>query len=169
LAAHRGPSLPSTIARLSSCVCVIVYCSDERLRGFGCLHWPVSHSQRTNCCHRRHPYTARRHFSRGISIQSHLSINLSVYTLNEKSQSNLGKAASPPSQQKITTPQLQWDVPHLPPKLPLPLRRSPPDVIHPSLDRHLLPPRTASGSNQPFCHNTLSGHTDVQTDRWYRR
>ena len=43
------------------------------------------------------------------------------------------------------------------PKLPLLLRRSP------SLDRRHSPPQTASGSNQPFCHSTLSGHT--HTDR----
>jgi len=27
------------------------------------------------------------------------------------------------------------------------------------------PPQTASGSNQPFCHNTLCGQTDRSTDR----
>jgi len=34
----------------------------------------------------------------------------------------------------------------------------------PILDRHHSPPQTASGSTQPFCHNTLSGPTDRQTD-----
>jgi len=34
-------------------------------------------------------------------------------------------------------------------------------LIHPFLDRPHLPPQTASGSNQPFCHNSL-----LQTDRW---
>jgi len=48
-------------------------------------------------------------------------------------------------------------------------------LIHPSLDRPHLPSQTASGSNQPFCHSTLSGPTDrptdrhTQTDRWARR
>ena len=37
-----------------------------------------------------------------------------------------------------------------------------PHLIHPSLDRPHSPTRTASGSYQPFCHNTL--RTDRQTD-----
>ena len=46
---------------------------------------------------------------------------ISALIINKKSQSNLGKAASQPSRQRITTPQsphwLQWHAPHLPPKL----------------------------------------------------
>jgi len=38
-------------------------------------------------------------------------------------------------------------------------------LIHPSLDRPHSPPRTASRSNQPFCHSTSSGQTDRPTDR----
>jgi len=37
-----------------------------------------------------------------------------------------------------------------PPKLPSSLRRSPPHLIQPSLDRSHSPPQTASGSSQPF-------------------
>jgi len=64
---------------------------------------------------------------------------------------------------------LQWDAPHLGPlpKLHLLLPRSPPHLIHPSLDRSQSPPRMASGSNQPFCHSILSAQfwqTDRQTD-----
>jgi len=40
-------------------------------------------------------------------------------------------------------------------------------LIHPSLDRPHSLSQTASGSNQPFCHNTL--RTDRPTDRWSRR
>jgi len=44
-------------------------------------------------------------------------------------------------------------------------------LTHPSTDRTHT--QTASGSNQPFCHNTLSEQTDrqtdTQTDRWDRR
>jgi len=39
-----------------------------------------------------------------------------------------------------------------------------PHLIHPSLDRPLSPPQTASGSNQPFCHSSL-----LRTDRWDKR
>jgi len=70
---------------------------------------------------------------------------------NVKSQSNLGRAASPPLQQIITTPQrthwLQWDAPYLPPKLPLPFDDLHPHLIH--LDRPHSPPQTPSRSNQP--------------------
>ena len=38
-----------------------------------------------------------------------------------------------------------------------------PHLIHLSLDRPHSSSQTASGSNQPFCHSILSGHTD--TDR----
>jgi len=48
-----------------------------------------------------------------------------------------------------------------------------PPLIHPCRDRPHSSPQTASGSTQPFCHNTLSGQTDRltdrQTDRWSRR
>jgi len=58
---------------------------------------------------------------------------------------------------------LQWNAPNLPLKLPLPFDDHHPHLIHPSLIRPHLPFQTASGPNQPFCHNTLSGHT--YTDR----
>jgi len=35
----------------------------------------------------------------------------------------------------------------------------------PALDRSYSPPQTASGSSQPFCHSTLSGHMHRHTDR----
>jgi len=35
----------------------------------------------------------------------------------------------------------------------------------PILDQRHSSPKTASVSTQPFCHNTLSGQTDWQTDR----
>jgi len=53
------------------------------------------------------------------------------------------------------------------------LERSPPHLMHPSLYQPHSPPQMASGSAQPFCHNTLCGPTDWptdrQTDRWSRR
>jgi len=50
------------------------------------------------------------------------------------------------------------------PKLPLPLRRSPPKSNIPIPSPTHSPPPTASGSNQPFRHNS-----HVQTDRWATR
>jgi len=41
----------------------------------------------------------------------------------------------------------------------------PSHLIHPSLNWPHSPPKMAIKSNQPFCHSTLSGHTDTQTQR----
>jgi len=51
------------------------------------------------------------------------------------------------------------------PKLPLPFDDYHPNLIHPSLHRPHLPAQMASGSNEPFCHSTLSGHTHTHTHR----
>ena len=58
---------------------------------------------------------------------------------------------------------------------PFPFDNHHSNLIHPFLNRPHSPSQTASGSNQPFCHSTLSGPTDrltdthTQTDRWARR
>jgi len=52
---------------------------------------------------------------------------------------------------------------------PFPFVHVYPRIIHPFLDRPHSPSQTASRSTQPFCHNTLSGHTHTQTNRWDRR
>jgi len=59
---------------------------------------------------------------------------------------------------------LQWMPQIHPTKLPLLLRWSPPPFNTPSLDWLHSTPQMASGSNQPFCHNTLSGQTHRPTD-----
>ena len=51
-----------------------------------------------------------------------------------------------------------------PKNCPFPLDDYHPPLIHPSIDRPQSPFQTASGSNQPFCHSTLSGQTDQPTD-----
>jgi len=50
------------------------------------------------------------------------------------------------------------------PKTAPSLRRSPPPSNTPIPRPTLLPPKTASGSNQPFCHSSL-----LRTDRWDKR
>jgi len=55
-----------------------------------------------------------------------------------------------------------------PRKSPLPLKHVDPYLIHLSLGQTRLPRQTASGTNQPFCHSTLSRQTDRQTE-WSRR
>jgi len=72
-----------------------------------------------------------------------------------------------------TTQQSPFGTPQIHPKTAL----SPDDdhnshLIHPSLDLPHLPPQTASGSNQPYCHSILSGrqtNSQTQTFRWDRQ
>ena len=54
---------------------------------------------------------------------------------------------------------------------PFPFDDHHPCLIHPSLDRPHSPPQTISGSNQPFCRNTLQTdrQMDKQTNRWDKR
>jgi len=63
--------------------------------------------------------------------------------------------------------------PQFHPKTSLSLRRSPPLSNTPIPRPTPLTIPTTSGSDQPFCHSTLSGQTDRQThrqtDRWARR
>ena len=57
--------------------------------------------------------------------------------------------------------------PKFTPKTAPSLRRSPPPSNTPTARPSQLTNQTASGSNQPFCHSTLSGQTDspTHTDR----
>ena len=63
-----------------------------------------------------------------------------------------------------TSHSLQWDTPNSPKKMPFPLVRSPPHLIHTSFDRPHSPIQMASRSNQPFFHNSPTGQTDTPTD-----
>ena len=76
-------------------------------------------------------------------------------------QSNSGRAR----RSRTTTQQSPHDAPHLSPNCPS-LQRSPPpsNIPIPRPTTPLTTP-TASGCNQPFCHNTLSGPTDRPTDK----
>jgi len=83
----------------------------------------------------------------------------------------------PPHSPRQTTPRLLYALPHNdatnsplvtmgrhkfpPPNCPLPFNDHHRNLIHPYRARPHSPPQTASGSNQPFCHNT-----HVLTDRW---
>jgi len=51
-----------------------------------------------------------------------------------------------------------------PQNCPFPFGDNHPHLIHLSLKQPHLPPQTTSGSNQPFCHNTLCGPSDRPTD-----
>jgi len=84
---------------------------------------------------------------------------------------------SPQSNMRRAAPQrphqLQWDSSTSPPKVSLPFDDNHPHLIYPSLNQLYPSPRTASGCNQSFCHNTLCGPIDWQTDwlndRWSRQ
>jgi len=59
---------------------------------------------------------------------------------------------------------LQQDAPNSPPKLPFPFEDNHTHLIHLSLDQPHSLSWTASGSNHPFCHSTLSRQTNWLTD-----
>ena len=87
-------------------------------------------------------------------------------TKNKKSQSNLGKAASPPltaeNNYATKSPLVTMGCPTFTSKTtPFPS----PISAHSSLDRPHSPPETASRSNQPFFHRSPTWQTDRQTDR----
>jgi len=81
----------------------------------------------------------------------------------------LGRACRSRSTTQQSPHWLQWTPQIHPQKCSFPFDDLYSHRIHPSLDRPHSLPQTASGSNQPFCHNTLSGHRHTQTDRWDRR
>jgi len=94
-----------------------------------------------------------------LYAKSCLNTGSHVKHSNKKSQSNLGRATSPPI---IAREQLHHKVPigyirmfhiylHNCPFLFDDLH---PHLIHPSPERPHSPPQTASRSNQPFCHNS---------------
>jgi len=71
------------------------------------------------------------------------------------------------------SPLFQQDASHFPPDLPFPLQRSPPPLIHPSLDRSNSPPQMTSRSKQPFSilqplDRPTDRHINRRTDGWAR-
>ena len=70
------------------------------------------------------------------------------------SQQVLQKSPSPPRMQRILLATMGRST--FTPKLSLPIGNHHLHLIHPPLDRDHSPSQSASGSNQPFCHNTLS-------------
>jgi len=84
-------------------------------------------------------------------------------------QSHLGRARRSLTTMQQSPHWLQWDAPlvitmgrpNSPRKQPLPFDDHHHHLIRPSLARPYTSSKMASGSNQPFCHSTLSGR---QTD-----
>jgi len=94
-------------------------------------------------------------------------LSASMVTKNKSSQSNFGRARrSRTNRNKVPPDYNGTSQIH---NCLFPFDDNYPYLIHPSLDRPHSPPQTASESIQQFCHNTLSGHTDTQADRWDRR
>ena len=84
-------------------------------------------------------------------------------------QSRLGRAHRCCTTMKPSPHWLQWNTSNSPQNCPFPFDNHHHHLIHPSLDQPHSPSQTASGSNQLFCHSTLSGQTDRPTDRWARQ
>ena len=87
---------------------------------------------------------------------------------NIKSQSNLGRAASPPLRAEnnyaTKSPMVIVGCPTFNPKIAASPSTFSTHLTHPSLDRPHSPPQTASRFNHPFGHSTLSRQTDRMTD-----
>jgi len=79
-----------------------------------------------------------------------------IEVITSPPQSNLGRARRLPSRHTSLAP-------ISPQNCPFPFDDHHSHLIHPSLHRSHSPPQNASGSNQPFYHNTLSGQTDTHT------
>jgi len=87
-------------------------------------------------------------------------------------QSNLGIARRSRTSMQQSTHWLQWDAPNSPPKLPFPLRRSPPSSNTP-----IPRPTPLTTPNGIWIHSavlpqyTFRTHiqTDTQTERWDKR
>ena len=84
--------------------------------------------------------------------------------MNKSSQSNFGRVR----RSRTTTqqsPLVTMGRPKITPNCPFAFDDNYPiKYTHPSTDRPHSPLQTASGSNQPFYHSTLSGQTDGRTD-----
>ena len=97
---------------------------------------------------------------RGLSLEarSHARLYTCIVPFNfitSPPRSHLGRAHRSRTSGQRSPHWLQWD-PQIHPKTAPSLRRTLSRLIHLSLDRLHSPPETAFGSNQPFCHNTLS-------------
>jgi len=88
--------------------------------------------------------------------------------INKKSQSNLERAASPPFTAEYNyatkSPLVTMGCPIFSPQMPIPFDDLHLHLIHQSFERRHSPSQTASGSNQPFCHNSSTTQVDRQTD-----
>jgi len=94
-----------------------------------------------------------------------------VVLYNKSSQSNLGESASLSHHCATKSPMvITMGRPKFTPKtarlFPLTITTH---LIHQSLAQLHSPSQTASGSNQPFCHSTLSSLTDRPTEGTWRQ
>ena len=87
---------------------------------------------------------------------------------NKSAQSNLAKGPRRDAVAHVrpVCPCGQWHATNSPPKVPLPVNRSPNPTtcLSSSLDQSDLRCRTASGSDPPFFHNALDRQTERPTD-----
>ena len=107
-------------------------------------------------------YSALQHFSR----RCHSNPSAPVH-VNKFAQSNLGRGPRGGAVACVRPigPFGQWSTPNLPPKVPLPVDRSPNLPPASSLDPSDLRCQTESGSDPPFFHNALDRQTDRPTNR----
>ena len=78
-------------------------------------------------------------------------------------QSHLGRAHCSRTTVQQSPHCLQWGTRNSLQNCPVRFNLHHPFLLHSSLDRPHSPSQMASRSTQPFCHNTLSGHTQTDT------
>ena len=86
-------------------------------------------------------------------------------TSNKSSPKSFGKSTSLSHNYATKSSLVTMGRPNSPQSSPFPFDDHHLRLINLSLDRPQSPSQTASGSNQPFCHSTVSGPTDQLTDR----
>ena len=109
-----------------------------------------------------------------ITLANVYNIHQSFSHLTSPLKSHLGRVHRYPSQHRMLTCFVHCHSPmgELAQIEPCPticcVNYSAHNLIQQSLDQPHSPLQTASGSSQPFCHSTLSGHRQTPTDRWSR-
>jgi len=109
-------------------------------------------------------FTSLVHRSLGMRMRTRVNVYTITIIATNPPQS-FGKSASLSHNYATKSHWLQCDAENSPPpKLSFPFDDHHPYLIHPSLDWLHSSSQTASGSNQPFFHSTLSGSTEQQVD-----
>ena len=136
----------------------IQHCRHLHKISLNCTHTNLFTSTGSVLSHRLLPTL---YLAAGITVSYHHAFLMYNFMMITSPRSILRRARRKGPISYNGTPQIH-------PKLTLPFDNHHPHLIHPYQAQPHSPPQMASGFNQPFCHNTLSG-THTHTQRWSRR